>query len=289
MAKNSAGNGIVTVYRPNQRHDLGFFQVWEVMARNIVNSRELIWQLFRRDFLAAYKKSFIGVAWILLAPIMGIVSWVYLNSTGMLRPGDVGVPYPVYVLVGSTVWGLFVSFFDAAQSTLTEGRELAVQVKYPHEILLFKKTAQNMANFLVALAMNLAIVLLMGVTPSWKIIFFPFAVLPLFFLATAFGLIFSLLSVISIDISKVTGMALTILMYLTPVIYSDQVANKVVQAIIRWNPLTYMVCSARDLILFGRLYEPVGFAVASFLSLLFFLVSWRVFYVSEDRIIERML
>ena len=57
---------LVTIYRPNQRHELGFLQTWVVMSRNVIRSRELIWQLFRRDFLAGFKKSFLGKAWLLL-------------------------------------------------------------------------------------------------------------------------------------------------------------------------------------------------------------------------------
>ena len=45
--------GQMTIYRPNQRHELGVFKTWVVMAKNVINSRELIWQLFKRDFLAA--------------------------------------------------------------------------------------------------------------------------------------------------------------------------------------------------------------------------------------------
>ena len=101
----------IKIYRPNQRHELGFFKTWAVLAKNIINSRELIWQLFKRDFFASYKKSFLGITWLFIAPIMGIVSWVYLNMTGMLHPGDVGIPYPAYVLVGTSMWGLFMGFF----------------------------------------------------------------------------------------------------------------------------------------------------------------------------------
>ncbi|MFC1799069.1 hypothetical protein ACFLZL_04615, partial [Thermodesulfobacteriota bacterium] len=112
-----------TVYRPNQRHDLGFFETWLVMSKNILKSRELIWQLFKRDFFAVYKKSFLGITWIFVAPLMGIVSWVFLNMTGMLHPGDVGIPYPAYVLVGSSVWGLFLGFFNSAKATLSSGKD----------------------------------------------------------------------------------------------------------------------------------------------------------------------
>ena len=67
-----------TIYRPHQRHELGFFRTWIVMASHIIDARELIWQLFNRDFFASYKKSFIGISWIFISPIVGIISWVFL-------------------------------------------------------------------------------------------------------------------------------------------------------------------------------------------------------------------
>jgi ABC-type polysaccharide/polyol phosphate export permease len=57
----------------------------------------------------------------------------------------------------------------------------------------------------------------------------------------------------------------------------------------KWNPLTYLVCSCRDIIIYGRLYHPTGYWLAAVISLLTFMVSWRLFYVSEDKVIERMV
>lgn len=279
----------ITVYRPNQRHDLGFFQTWAVMSRNIFHSRELIWQLFKRDFFASYKKSFLGITWIFVAPIMGIVSWVFLNATGMLQPGDVGIPYPAYVLIGTSMWGLFMGFFESAEATLLTGKDLVMQVNYPREALLFKQTAQHVAHFLIALILNLVVLLLFRVTPSWKVLLFPLVALPLFFLGAAIGLVVSMISIVAVDIGRAIKMGMGLLMYLTPVIYSDRVHNELAQAVIKWNPLTYLVCSARDIVIYGRLYEGGGFFICSAVSLLLFIVSWRLFYVSEDRIIERMI
>ena len=279
----------ISIYRPNQRHDLGFFETWAVMAKNIVKSRELIWQLFKRDFFASYKKSFIGLTWIFVAPIMGIVSWVFLNMTGMLHPGDVGIPYPAYVLVGTSIWGLFMGFFNSANTTLSAGQSLVMQVNYPHEALLFKQTAEHLANFLIAFVMNIVVLVVLGVIPSWKIIFFPLVVLPLFFLGAAIGLVSSMISIVAVDISRIINMGMGLMMYITPVIYSDKVNSQLAQSIIKWNPLTYLVCSARDIIIYGNLYNPVGYFICLFISLLLFMISWRLFYVSEDRIIERMI
>ncbi len=259
------------------------------MAQNIINSRELIWQLFKRDFFASYKKSFIGVSWIFIAPLAGIVSWVFLQKTGMLHPGDMEIPYPVYVLIGTSMWGLFMGFFNSANATLSAGQALVMQVNYPHEALLFKQTAQHLANFIITFVMNIAVLLAFKVMPSWGIIFFPIVALPMFFLGAGIGLVTSMISIVAVDVSRFINMGMGLMMWVTPVIYSDKVENPIVQTIIKWNPLTYLVCSTRDIILYGKLYHPTGYFICAGLSFLFFMISWRLFFVSEDRIIERMI
>ncbi len=259
------------------------------MAQNIINSKELIWQLFKRDFFASYKKSFIGISWIFIAPLAGIVSWVFLQKTGMLHPGNMEIPYPVYVLIGTSMWGLFMGFFNSANATLSAGQALVMQVNYPHEALLFKQTAQHLAQFIITFVMNIAVLLVFKVMPSWGIIFFPIVALPMFFLGAAIGLVTSMISIVAVDISRIINMGMGLLMWATPVIYSDKVENPIVQTLIKWNPLTYLVCSTRDIILYGKLYHPAGYFICVGLSFLLFMISWRLFFVSEDRIIERMI
>ncbi len=259
------------------------------MSKNIVNSRSLIWQLFKRDFLASYKKSFIGFTWIFIAPIVGIISWVFLNMTGVLQPGDVGIPYPAYVLIGTSMWGLFMGFYESATQTLSSGKDLVMQVNYPHEALLFKQTSQILANFLIGFVMNIVILIAFGVIPSWQIIFFPIVVLPLFFLGAAIGLVGSMISIVAIDLDKIIKMGMGLLLWVTPVIYSDRVESPIIQSIIQWNPLTYLVCSSRDIIIYGRLYDATGYFICTGLALFLFLISWRLFYVSENKIVERMI
>lgn len=279
----------ITIYRPNMRHELGLFQTWVVMSRNIWGARELVWQLFKRDFLAGYKKSFLGFAWVFISPLVGIVSWVFLQGTGILNPGDVGIPYPAYVIIGTSMWGLFMGFYSAAESTLSAGGGLLMQVNYPHEALLFKQVANHLANFLIAFGMNIVVLLAFKVVPSWGILLLPLVALPLFFLGAAMGLIISMVSVVAYDVSRLVGVGMSILMYSTPIIYSTENGSRLVQTINHWNPLTYLVCSCRDMIIYGRLYHPTGYWIAAAMALFAFLVSWRLFYVSEDKLIERMV
>jgi lipopolysaccharide transport system permease protein len=278
----------VTVYRPNQRHELGYLETWLVMLRGLVGSRELIWQLFRRDFFVSYKKSFIGAAWVVLTPLGGILVWVFLKHSGVLQPGEVGVPYPVYILIGSSVWGLFMGFYTAAANTLKDGQHLVQQVHYPHEIFLFVKSMLQIVNFFIALALNLLVLVFFGVVPGPAAFFFPLVALPLFLLGAGIGLFVSMISVIAFDLEKAFTTLMTLLIWSVPVIYSGRPANPLLQTIIAWNPLTYLVCSSRDILLFGRLYDPAAYAVSAVFALAVFLISLRLLYVSESELVERM-
>jgi ABC-type polysaccharide/polyol phosphate export permease len=62
-----------TIYEPNQRIKIGFFKSWLSMVTNILKSRELIWQLFRRDFFAGCEQSFPGIFRVFISPVVGII------------------------------------------------------------------------------------------------------------------------------------------------------------------------------------------------------------------------
>lgn len=279
----------VVVYEPNQRLKIGFFKSWVIMFMNIISSRELIWQLFKRDFFAVYKKSFLGIAWVFLTPIIGIVSWVFMNMTGILNPGDVGIPYPAYVLISSSIWGLFVKFFQSASQTLNSGAGFIMQVKFSHESLLIKQIAEQLAQFVLSFTFSIIVLLAFGVVPSWKIIFLPLGILPLFLLAGGIGLVVSVVGAVAMDMTKIFTFLFGLLMYLTPVIYSPNTGNELLQNVIKWNPLTYLIGTVRDMIIYGKVEHFDRFLISSVLSLVIFFSAWRLFFVSEEKVIEKMI
>ena len=278
----------VTIYEPEQRLKMGMFRIWLVMFRNIAGSRELICQLFKRDFLAQYKKSFLGVTWLLIAPVVTIIQWVFLNKAGILNMGDIAISKPVYLLVGNIMWMLFIGFYGHAAGTLKAGQSFILQVKFPHEVLLIKQTAQQLANSLLGIALVLAVMPLFNVNPSWMTLTLPLVIIPLFFLGAGIGLVVSLISVVALDISKVMGTFLGLAMFVTPILYSNRFDNPVLQSVIRWNPLTYLVCGARDIVLYGRIDNMPAFLVASGLAMVVFMISWRFFFIAEHKVVEKI-
>jgi len=278
----------ITVYEPEQRTRMGFVQSWLGMARNLVRSRDLIYQLFKRDLLSTYKQSFFGIFWIVIAPLIGIVSWLFMNYAGILNPGDVGVPYPVYLLLGTTLWGAFMSFYSASASGLSSGGSLILQVNFSHEALIAQQIAQTAVNLLVNITTFILILALFRVRPQWTSLFFPLTIVPIFCLAVGIGMVVAVFSVVVHDVTKVVTSFLGLLLFLTPIIYGPRIPNPLIQEIIWWNPLTHLVGAARDVVLYGRIEHPGGYVLAVLLSVFVFLLSWRLFFVSERRVAEKL-
>ena len=281
--------GAVVVHSAIGRRGMGLFHVPKLLIRNLLRSRDLITVLFKRDFLAPHRKALLGSVWLVLSPLLGVLTWILLEATGLLKPGDVGVPYTAYVLVGSTMWGLFGGFYNAGSATLQKGQGLLLQVAYPHEVLIFEAALVQLANFLIGLLVVSCALLAFGVSPSWKVIFLPFVLVPMFLLAGSLGLIISLFSVVVPDAGRLASALINVLMFATPIVYSAEVPSPFLQFLIDWNPVSYLVCSARDIFLFGRLFRPDGFAISTALSLVLFFTSLRFFYLNEARLVEKMI
>lgn len=277
------------IYEPNQRLKIGWIQTWIILIRNVIQSWSLIYQLFRRDFLMSYKKSFIGASWIFISPILGIVSWVFYNSTGILQPGDVGIPYPAYVLLSTSIYGLFGGFYTSASGTLTAGAGFITQVNYPHDALLIKQALVQLANFAVVFFINIIVLFSFGVVPSLYIFLLPLLILPIFFIGSAIGLFACVIEVVASDVNKVITFSIGLLLFITPVIYSSKVQNPFLQQMIKWNPLTYLIGGARDMVIYGKMEHIDIYVICSGVSFLIFLLSWRIFYITEQRVIEKMI
>lgn len=182
-----------------------------------------------------------------------------------------------------------MGFYGSAAGTLDAGAGFIMQVKYPHEALLAKQTAQHLANFLLGFIINIGILVAFGVIPSWKIVFFPVVIIPLFLLGAGIGLVVSVINVVAIDLTKIFNMGFGLLMYITPVIYSKNIENEILQVIMKYNPLTYLVGNVRDLIIYGTFENPDRFMYSTLFALVVFLLSWRLFFVSEEKAIEKMI
>ena len=101
-------------------------------------------------------------------------------------------------------------------------------------------------------------------------------------------MIVAVITIVVHDINKMVTMGLGFLMFLTPVVYAPTLQNAVVQKVIKWNPMTYLIGGARDVILYGRIENYSGYFYSCLLATVIFMFSWRLFFLSENKVAERL-
>jgi lipopolysaccharide transport system permease protein len=284
-----AGAETIVRYRPQSRRDLSLVASWRDIATGTVEHRDLIWQLFRRDLLGAYRSSYLGFAWLGIAPLLGIVQWLVVRQNRLFQPGDTGVPYPVYVLIGTTMWALFLGMYTAAKGSLASSGSLLLQIHFPRESLVFKQAGNQLLTFAGGFVVSMVVLAAYGIVPSWQSVFLPLVLLPMILLGTAIGMVTAMVAIVAVDLDRILFLVWGLAMWFTPVVYVAGDRQGWLETVATWNPLTYLVLAGRELILTGGLPNPAAFAGASALAVLAFLVAGRLFYAAEPQLVERML
>jgi lipopolysaccharide transport system permease protein len=89
-------------------------------------------------------------------------------------------------------------------------------------------------------------------------------------------------------VTKVVGTLLAVMMFVTPVIYSPNVSDALLQQVIWHNPMTYLVAGPRDLLLSGSMEHLRGYAASATMALGVFLLAWRLFFIAEQKVVEKV-
>ncbi len=272
------------VYEPN-RHLKQGIRIWKEMGAELFESRELVWRLFVRNLMARYKQTALGYVWIVLTPAVAIGTFMVLHRAGVFQVGELSMPYPLFALMGLTVWQLFATGLSCGCQSLVGAGDMIAKINFPRETLVFAAMAQALFEFAVKYGLILLGCWLWGWRPSWGIVLFPLAALPLFVLTVGLSLMLALLNGVIRDTANAVALITTFLMFLTPVFYPVPPEKGWV---FQLNPLTPLVEAPRRLAVTGTLGDGAGFVSASGLAVLVFLLAWRVFHLVETKIPERM-
>ncbi len=276
-----------TIYEPDKFIKMGFSESWRDMVISLFRSRELIWRLFLRDFSARYRQSLLGVAWALLNPVITVGIFVFLNRAGILNIGNTVVPYPVFALIGISIYGIFSTGLSVCSNSIIGAGSMVVKINFPKISLVIASMGQSVVDFLVRLALIIILFIIYGITPGWTSLLFPVILLPIILMTLGLGLMLSLLAGVFRDVIHLVSLFTTLFLFLMPVLYPAPQTG-LFATLNAWNPLSHLTVGCRDILISGRFTDPHGFLWASAFSILLFLVSWRIFYISESRIAERV-
>jgi lipopolysaccharide transport system permease protein len=280
-------NQKITVYEADPGR-LTFGEALSRALRDISASGPLIWRLFARDFTTQFRQRILGYFWIVIAPIVSIAGYWFMAATGFLRPGTIGLPYVLFLFVGTSVWGLMTTTMGTISNGILANGDLLMRTSAPPLALALAGLANVFYNLMVNVVVLGLLLLVARHQPSWMVVFYPLLLLPVMVFATGVGLVLASVGVIARDVTSMALAGFGILMFLTPVIYDARFADPTLAFIVKANPLTYLVSFPRDVTMLGDLSLFPGFLLATLLSVAVLALGTWCFYLVKDRMIERL-
>lgn len=199
--------------------------------------RDLLMSLATRDLKLRYKQTALGIAWVILQPLMaaGIFSFVFGRLANF--PSH-GVPYFLFSYVGLIGWNLFANTLTKTSGCLTGNSQLISKVFFPRLVLPLSTVPSVMVDFAVSAVMLIVLMLIAGHAPGWSLLLVPVWMAVLLLTALGIGLCTAALSVSYRDVQHILPVALQALLYASPIAYglTDALA-KVSQP---WARLLYL-------------------------------------------------
>jgi lipopolysaccharide transport system permease protein len=243
--------------------------------------------LFKKDFVALYKQSFIGVFWAFLLPLVSVGTFIVLNGAGVFNVGTMTVPYPIYAILGTALWGVFATGLVASSNSLVAAGPMITKINFSKKSLVIASMGQALLAFIIQLCLVLVLLVYYRIAPSPVILLVPLLIVPLVLFTLGLGFVLSLLNGVVRDIANMLAVIVTFLLFLTPVLYAKPTTGALA-TLSSYNVLYYLVSVPRDLVLFGTSSYLRGFIISSVVALVVFMLFLAVFHLTETRVTERV-
>ncbi|MGL4514094.1 MAG: ABC transporter permease [Lacipirellulaceae bacterium] len=181
--------------------------------------RDLLTALGMRDVLLVYKQTLLGVAWVVLQPLLGAAIFAFVF--GVLADMPSGkLPYFVFAFAGMLGWTMFSATLTAASLVMVNNAHLVSKIYFPRLLLPLSSAFQPVVNFGVGLLLMAVLMEIYGVAPTWRLLMLPLATALLLAFALGLGFWCSSVMVRYRDVRFVVPVAVQFLLYASPVGYS---------------------------------------------------------------------
>lgn len=250
------------------------------LTRSLWANRQLISQMTKREIVGRYRGSIIGLAWSFLNPVLMLIIYTFVFSVVFKARWGIGVEdskvdFAIVLFVGLIVHGIFADCINRSPGLILSNVNFVKKVVFPLEILPWVGIGSALFHAMVSIAMMLTTIFIFKSTLYWTILFFPVVILPLLFTTAGFSFFISATGVYVRDISQLTGIFTSILLFLSPIFYPISALPEKYRKHIYISPLTFIIEELRKVLLWGKLPDMVGLVLYLFLSLA---VLWMGFW-----------
>jgi lipopolysaccharide transport system permease protein len=202
--------------------------------------RELLYFLTWREFKVRYKQTALGVAWVVLQPLVATLIFTAIFGNLARLPSD-NLPYAVFAFSALLPWNYFGGAVARAGTSLIHNTQLVTKVYFPRLLIPLSGVIVGLLDLGVAFGLLIILMALLGVTPGLTVLAVPFFLLLAVATALGVSLWLAALNVQYRDVNYILPFLIQVWMYATPVIYPSSLVPERWRVLYGLNPMAGVV------------------------------------------------
>ena len=255
------------------------------MIKNLYSYREFLKTSVLKEFRGKYKKSFLGVIWSFINPLLQLLIYSLVFSFIMRSNVE---HYTVFLVVALIPWTFFSTTINQGVGCIVQNEGIIKKVYFPREILPVSVVTSNLLNFCISCLIILGALLISGIGISWHIVFLPIVVLIQYIFTLGIVLFVSSITVYIRDLEYFINVLIMLWFYLNPIVYSVDIIPDKYLPIFNLNPMLHILNGYRDILYYQHVPNLVNLLILAMASLVIFIVGYRAFKKFEKRFAEEL-
>jgi ABC-2 type transport system permease protein len=252
-------------------------------VKNFTKYRFLLVELVKKGIKLKYRRSYLGILWTLLEPLMTMMVLTLVFGTFF---GKDDPTFPVYILTGRLLYSCFSTSTKGAMKSIRQNAPMIKKVYVPKYMYPLSTIIYEYIIFLISLIVLVAVSGVLKVKPTIYIVQAIVPLVILFVMVLGVGLILSTVAVFFRDLEYIWGVALMLIMYTCAIFYQPErvigTGNGWVFAV---NPLYAVISIFRDAVYYGQVMNLYNLCFSAIFAVGSLIVGIVVFVKNQDKFI----
>ncbi len=213
--------------------------------REYRRKKDLLLLLTKKEITLKYKRTVLGIFWSLLNPILlAVVLFIAFKVFMRIKMEN----YTFFFLSALFPWNWFSASVTMSTETLIGNVNLIKKIRFPRHFLVIATILAQLVNLLFALPIIVGISYFSGKGPgvNWLIII-PILIVAQFIATVGICLAISMANAYFRDMEYIVGVVISLLFWMTPIVYPLGMVPEAYRFLLAINPLTYLITAWRDL------------------------------------------
>ena len=246
------------------------------------NYRFLLTQLIGRDFAVKYRRSYLGIVWVILNPLL---TMIVLSAVFAFIFRFNIANFPVYLILGQVIFNFYSEATQISTTTITGSGQMIKKIYIPKYIFPLSKTMFSFFNFVLSFIPVLLVIIYYRIPITLNILYLPLLLVAYFCFVLGISFILSAMQVFMRDTQYLYGIFLTLLGYTTPIFYSVDAMSPLLQRVMLINPLYHYMTVLRTILLYGTAPTLQEMSVCILLGGIFLGIGLSYFFKRQKKFI----